>query len=127
MQSTPLVPSMRSAKDWQHNEGRLPENRGKRKDKDSEEGGPEESPVLWPSRMILSQAQAQKLEARQEDLHVWEQKKVKDTKKGAKAYTYFMASWRSGGKLRNVTWALPIRWKANAGKFLILDIIRNCE
>lgn len=49
-----------------------------------------------------SQAQAQKLEARLEDLHVWEQKKVKDTKKGAKAYTYYMASWREGGKLRNV-------------------------
>ena len=50
----------------------------------------------------LSQAQAQRLEARLEDLQVWEQKKVKDTKKGAKTYTYFMASWREGGKLRNV-------------------------
>ena len=50
----------------------------------------------------LSQAQAQKLEARLEDLQVWEQKKVKDTKKGAKTYTYFMASWREGKKLRNV-------------------------
>lgn len=50
----------------------------------------------------LSQAQAQKLEARLEDLQVWEQKKVKDTKKGAKTYTYFMASWREGGKTRNV-------------------------
>jgi hypothetical protein len=50
----------------------------------------------------LSQAQAQKLEARLEDLQVWEQKKVKDTKKGAKTYTYFMASWRVGGRLRNV-------------------------
>ena len=50
----------------------------------------------------LSQAQAQRLEARLEDLQVWEQKKVKDTKKGAKAYTYYLASWRVGGKLRNV-------------------------
>jgi histone acetyltransferase (RNA polymerase elongator complex component) len=50
----------------------------------------------------LSQAQAQKLEARLEDLQVWEQKKVKDTKKGAKTYTYFMASWREGKKIRNV-------------------------
>jgi len=50
----------------------------------------------------LSQAQAQKLEARLEDLQVWEQKKVKDTKKGAKAYTYYLASWREGGKLKNV-------------------------
>jgi len=29
-----------------------------------------------------------------EDIHVWEQKKVKETKKGAKAYTYYLASWR---------------------------------
>lgn len=50
----------------------------------------------------LSQAQALKLEARLEDLQVWEQKKVKDTKKGVKTYTYFMASWREGEKLRNV-------------------------
>ena len=50
----------------------------------------------------LSQAQAQRLEARLEDLQVWEQKKVKDTKKGVKAYTYYLASWREGGKLRNV-------------------------
>ena len=50
----------------------------------------------------LSLAQAQKLEARLEDLHIWEQRKVKDTKKGAKTYTYFMASWREGKKIRNV-------------------------
>ena len=50
----------------------------------------------------LSLAQAQKLEARLEDLQVWEQKKVKDTKKGAKTYTYFMVSWREGKKIRNV-------------------------
>ena len=50
----------------------------------------------------LSQAQALKLEARLEDLQVWEQKKAKDTKKGAKIYTYFMASWREGKKIRNV-------------------------
>ena len=44
----------------------------------------------------LSQAQALKLEARLEDLQVWEQRKVKDTKTGTKTYTYFMAScqWR---------------------------------
>jgi hypothetical protein len=50
----------------------------------------------------LSQAQAQKLEARLEDLQVWEQKKVKESKAGPKAYTYYLASWREGGKLRNV-------------------------
>jgi hypothetical protein len=50
----------------------------------------------------LSQAQAQKLEARLEDLHVWEQRKIKEAKAGPKAYTYYMASWREGRKLRNV-------------------------
>jgi hypothetical protein len=50
----------------------------------------------------LSQAQALRLEARLEDLQVWEQKKVKDTKKGAKTYTYFVASWREGGRIKNV-------------------------
>ena len=50
----------------------------------------------------LSQAQAQKLEARLEDLQVWEQRKVKESKAGPKAYTYYMASWREGGKLKNV-------------------------
>ena len=39
---------------------------------------------------------------RLEDLQVWEQKKVKDTKKGAKTYTYFMASWREGKRIRSV-------------------------
>jgi hypothetical protein len=47
-------------------------------------------------------AKALKLEARLEDLQVWEQRKVKDTKTGAKTYTYFMASWREGKKIRNV-------------------------
>jgi hypothetical protein len=50
----------------------------------------------------LSQAQAQKLEARLEDLQIWEQRKVKESKAGPKAYTYYMASWREGGKLRNI-------------------------
>ena len=50
----------------------------------------------------LSQALAQKLEARLEDLQVWEQRKVKQSKKGTKTYTYFMASWREDGKIRNV-------------------------
>lgn len=36
--------------------------------------------------------------ARIEDLHVWEMEKVK----GSKTYTYWMASWREGEKIRNV-------------------------
>ncbi len=50
----------------------------------------------------LSQAQALRLEARLEDLQVWEQKKVKKTKAGDKTYTYYMASWRAGKKTKNV-------------------------
>jgi hypothetical protein len=51
---------------------------------------------------MLAQAQALKREARLEDLHVWEQKRVKDTKKGAKTYTYWIASWRVGSRVKNV-------------------------
>ena len=50
----------------------------------------------------LTQAQALRQEARLEDLSIWEQKKVKASKTGPKAHTYFMASWREGGKTRNV-------------------------
>jgi hypothetical protein len=50
----------------------------------------------------LAQAEALKLQARLEDLTVWEMEKVKTTKKGAKKYAYWMATWREGGKTRNV-------------------------
>jgi hypothetical protein len=48
------------------------------------------------------QADALVLEARLEDLTVRVAEKVKTTKKGSKAYTYWMASWRESGKVRNV-------------------------
>jgi len=50
----------------------------------------------------LSQAQTLRQEARLKDLSIWEQKKVKESKNGTKTYTYFMASWREGGKTKNV-------------------------
>ena len=50
----------------------------------------------------LAEAEALKLQARLEDLHVWEMKMVKQSRKGSKTYTYWMASWREGGKTRNV-------------------------
>jgi len=53
----------------------------------------------------LAQAEALKLQARLEDLDVWEMKTVKQSRKGSKTYTYWMASWREGGKTRNV---LPV-------------------
>ncbi len=50
----------------------------------------------------LAQAQALKPEARLEDLNLWQMEKVKSTKKDSKTYLYWMASWREGGKVRNV-------------------------
>ena len=50
----------------------------------------------------LAEAEALKLQARLEDLTVWEMEKVKQSRKGSKTYTYWMASWREGGKTRNV-------------------------
>ena len=50
----------------------------------------------------LAQAEALKLQARLEDLTVWEMEKVKQSQRGCKTYSYWMASWREGGKTRNV-------------------------
>jgi hypothetical protein len=50
----------------------------------------------------LAEAEALKLQARLEDLTVWEMEKVKQSRKGSKTYSYWMASWREGGKTRNV-------------------------
>jgi hypothetical protein len=49
-----------------------------------------------------AEALALKTLARLEDLHIWVLEKVKTTKKGSKKYTYWMATWREGGKTRNV-------------------------
>ena len=49
-----------------------------------------------------AESEALKDQARLEDLHLWQMKKVKTTKKGSRAYTYWMATWREGGKTRNV-------------------------
>jgi hypothetical protein len=50
----------------------------------------------------LVEAESLKLQARLEDLTVWEMEKVKQSRKGSKTYSYWMASWREGGKTRNV-------------------------
>jgi hypothetical protein len=42
------------------------------------------------------------LQVRLEDLHVWEMKMVKLSRKGPKTYTYWMACWREDGKTYNV-------------------------
>ena len=51
---------------------------------------------------LKAEAEALKDKARLEDLHVWEMEKEKRSKKGSKTYTYWMASWREGDKVRNV-------------------------
>jgi hypothetical protein len=50
----------------------------------------------------LAEAGALKPQARLEDLTVWQMKKVKQSRKSSRTYTYWMASWREGGKTRNV-------------------------
>lgn len=51
---------------------------------------------------LKAEAEALKGAARLEDLHVWQMEKSKTTKKGSQSYLYWMASWREGGKVRNV-------------------------
>lgn len=50
----------------------------------------------------LAEAKALKLQARLEDLTVWVMDKTKQTTKGSRKYAYWMATWREGGKTRNV-------------------------
>ena len=50
----------------------------------------------------LAESEELKPQARLEDLHLWQMEKIKSTKKGSKKYTYWMATWREGGKTRNV-------------------------
>jgi hypothetical protein len=52
--------------------------------------------------VALAEAEALKLQARLEDLNVWQMEKVKQSRKGSKTYTYWMASWREDGKTHNV-------------------------
>ncbi len=50
----------------------------------------------------LAEAEDLKLQARLEDLNVWQMKKAKEGKKGTQIYTYWIASWREGDRTRNV-------------------------
>ena len=50
---------------------------------------------------LKTEAQALKDKARLEDLHIWQMKVVKG-KKATRTYTYWMASWREGNRVRNV-------------------------
>ena len=57
--------------------------------------------ILAMAENALLDAQNLKDSARLEDLHIWEMKKEKDTKKGARTYSYWMASWRDSGRVRH--------------------------
>lgn len=52
--------------------------------------------------MALAEAEELKLQARLEDLNIWQMNKAKEGKKGTQIYAYWMASWREGDKTRNV-------------------------
>ncbi len=65
--------------------------------------------ILIEARKLEQQADERKAEAealvgaaRLEDLNLWLMEKEKTTKKGDQTYLYWMASWREGGKVRNV-------------------------
>jgi hypothetical protein len=65
----------------------------------------EYDPLLYEDaekRMVEYLAQALKLQARLEDLTVWQMEEVMQSRKGPRTYSYWMASWREGGKTRNV-------------------------
>jgi hypothetical protein len=64
----------------------------------------------------LAEAEALKLQARLEDLTVWEMEKIKQSRKGSKTYTCWMASWREGGKTRNVHLGSARKMDAEAAK-----------
>ena len=51
---------------------------------------------------LKAEAEALKRAARLEDINLWQMAKEKTTKKGDQTYLYWMASWREGGKVRNV-------------------------
>jgi len=51
---------------------------------------------------LRAESAAMEEAARLEDLNLWQMEKAKTTKKGSKTYLYWMASWREGGKVRNV-------------------------
>ena len=63
---------------------------------------------------LRAEAEALKDQARLEDLTVWKMEKVKSTKKGSRSYHYWMATWREGGKTRNVHLGSCVKMDAQA-------------
>jgi Co/Zn/Cd efflux system component len=65
---------------------------------------------------LKAEVEALKDQARLEDLHIWQMEKEKTTKNGSKTYTYWMASWREGSKVRNVHLGNSQKMDAEAAK-----------
>ena len=72
--------------------------------------------LLDAANDLLKEAEAMKLQERLEDLTVYQINKDKETKKGTKTYTYWMASWREGNKVRNVHLGSSRKMDAEAAK-----------
>ena len=66
------------------------------------EAGSKARELLKEADRLRAEADALKDQARLEDLTVWALEKVKSTKNGSRSYHYWMATWREGGKTRNV-------------------------
>jgi len=47
---------------------------------------------------LRAQAEPLKIQARLEDVHLWQMEKVKSTKKGSREYAYWMATWWRAGR-----------------------------
>ena len=72
-------------------------------------------PARWPrlqgeAEEALAEAEGLKLQARLEDLIVWEMEKVKQTRKGSETYTYWIAYWREDKRRAMCSWGAPGRW-----------------
>jgi len=68
------------------------------------------------SNRLKAEAEALKDKARLEDLNIWQMEKDKTTKTGSEIFTYWMASWREGSKVRNVHLGSCRRMDATAAK-----------
>jgi regulator of replication initiation timing len=80
------------------------------------EAGHEAQRLQEDADKALEESEVLKLQARLEDLTVWEMEKTKSTKKGTKTYTYWMVSWREGEKVRNVHLGSSRKMDAEAAK-----------
>jgi len=72
--------------------------------------------LLDTANDMLREAEAMKLQERLEDLTVYQINNDKGTKKGMKTYTYWMASWREGNKVRNIHLGSSRKMDAGAAK-----------